>query len=491
MADSLIYKPHAGAQTQYMQCNADIAVYGGTAGCGKSHCLLMDASRGHRHPKFNAVIIRQTMEQIGKGPGTLWGEARDFYGPLVKKYGGQFDETRRSVRFNAPGQTRNQRPNGAQIKFSYWNLPKHKDNYQGKPFTFMAWDELTQFTEDAFWYGWSRCRIADPTVHPWMRATCNPDPNSWVRKLLDWWIGDDGFPILERSGVLRWFRRLDGQMVWYDEPQPKSRSFTFIAATPKDNPSMPKEYFESLEALPYVERMQLLYGNWDVSKLEGTFKHHKISKKGKPLRDVPKNLKWVRYWDLADTEPNAKNKTPDWTAGALVAVETRKDGEEHIYIADIRRVQLTGGQKHDFIRATAKHDQVWLKRFDPNNKYGRVLQAFEQEGGATGKEAVRTYQTKVFAGIKSIADRPSGSKVVRAERWVGHAEHALVHVIATSWHTGDDVGIKGTVIDWFDEFFGELENFPFFKKDQIDAISGAYTVATVVEKRPPQIIGSF
>ena len=50
-----------------------------------------------------------------------------------------------------------------------------------------------------------------------MRATCNPDPDSFVRRLIDWWIGPDGYPIKERSGVIRWFVRDEaGALRWFD-----------------------------------------------------------------------------------------------------------------------------------------------------------------------------------------------------------------------------------------------------------------------------------
>ena len=54
-------------------------------------------------------------------------------------------------------------------------------------------------------------------VPGYIRATCNPDADSWVRSLIDWWIDPDtGFPIKERSGVLRWFVRDGDSLHWAD-----------------------------------------------------------------------------------------------------------------------------------------------------------------------------------------------------------------------------------------------------------------------------------
>ena len=49
-------------------------------------------------------------------------------------------------------------------------------------------------------------------IKPRIRATTNPDPDSWVARFIDWWIDEDGFPIPERSGKLRYFM-LDGNDV--------------------------------------------------------------------------------------------------------------------------------------------------------------------------------------------------------------------------------------------------------------------------------------
>ena len=43
-------------------------------------------------------------------------------------------------------------------------------------------------------------------VKPYIRATTNPDTDSWVRQFIAWWIDEDsGYPIPSRSGKIRWF----------------------------------------------------------------------------------------------------------------------------------------------------------------------------------------------------------------------------------------------------------------------------------------------
>lgn len=59
----------------------------------------------------------------------------------------------------------------------------------------------------------SRIR-SDSGVDGYVRATTNPDPDSWLRQFIDWWIGPDGLAIPERSGKIRWFIRINGEVIW-------------------------------------------------------------------------------------------------------------------------------------------------------------------------------------------------------------------------------------------------------------------------------------
>ena len=57
-------------------------------------------------------------------------------------------------------------------------------------------------------------------VRPYIRATCNPDADSWVADFLAWWIDPEtGLPIPERAGVLRYYIRVSDKIVWADRPE--------------------------------------------------------------------------------------------------------------------------------------------------------------------------------------------------------------------------------------------------------------------------------
>ena len=106
-------------------------------------------------------------------------------------------------------------PSGAKVMFDH--LERYSDclSYQGSQIVYIGFDELTHFDEDVFWYMFSRNR-SDSGVPGYIRATTNPDPDSWVRTFIDWWIGPDGLAIPERSGKIRWFIRINGEVIWGD-----------------------------------------------------------------------------------------------------------------------------------------------------------------------------------------------------------------------------------------------------------------------------------
>ena len=106
-------------------------------------------------------------------------------------------------------------PSGAKVTFDH--LERYADclSYQGSQIVFIGFDELSHFDEEVFWYMLSRNR-SDSGIPGYIRATTNPDPDSWVRTFIDWWIGPDGLAIPERSGKIRWMIRINGEVVWGD-----------------------------------------------------------------------------------------------------------------------------------------------------------------------------------------------------------------------------------------------------------------------------------
>ena len=95
----------------------------------------------------------------------------------------------------------------------------HVLGFDGDPPATRRFDELTHFSAHQFFYMVSRNR-STCGVRPYIRATCNPDADSWVAEFLAWWIDQEtGLPIPERAGVLRYYIRVSGKIVWADRPE--------------------------------------------------------------------------------------------------------------------------------------------------------------------------------------------------------------------------------------------------------------------------------
>src|SRR6185369_636521 len=253
-------RPNPGPQTEFLSHPADIVIYGGAAGSGKSWALLLEPLRSIQVPGFGAVIFRRTSPQI-TNKGSLWDKSHELYPQL----GGVPRQTDFLWRF----------PWGSDIRFSHLEHENTVYNHQGSEIPLIEWDELTHFEESQFWYMLSRNRsvLGSPG---YMRATTNPDADSWVAKVIDWWLAEDGYPDPARAGRIRYFARVNDALVWADHPDQlvangvtrvAIKSLSFVPASIYDNPVLmaaDPTYIANLRALPYVEQMRLLGGNWKI-----------------------------------------------------------------------------------------------------------------------------------------------------------------------------------------------------------------------------------
>jgi len=274
-------QPQEGFQQDFLSSPADIAIGGGAAGAGKTFALLMEALRYIPNPNFGGVIFRRTSPQI-TSEGGLW----DTSLSLWHAAGGFPRESNLSWKF----------PSGSKMKFSHLEYEKNVLDWQGSQIPFIGFDEVTHFTEKMFFYLLSRNRSACG-VKPYVRATCNPDPDSWVANFIEWWIEQDpesknyGLPIKERCGKLRYFMRDGNNYVWGNskkevldkvphivdkllEADPTIntddlvKSVTFIPGSIYNNVELLRKdpgYLGNLMAQSDEDRAALLDGNWKIS----------------------------------------------------------------------------------------------------------------------------------------------------------------------------------------------------------------------------------
>ena len=444
----MIVRPQPGPQLSFLSSHADIVIYGGAARGGKTFGLLMEPLRHVRNPGFTAILFRRTYPQIMMQGGS-WGEAGGIYPALGAKP------------LLTP-QPRFTFPSGATVSFAHLQHDKTVLEYQGSKLPLILFDELTHFTESQFWYLRSR-NTGTCGVTPYMRATCNPvsedDPvGGWVNRLVSWWIDPNtGYAIPERSGVVRWFYRINEVLHWYDsadearEANPdqaldgEPTSFTFIPASLEDNPaqiSADPGYRGRLMSLPLVERERLLKGNWKIRPEAGTvFKREWFTKfvNHVPWGDV---VSAVRYWDNAASD----KASSDSSAG--VGMARTKDGT--LYVFGVVKDKLTTHSRRKVQISTAESDRALCSKIEL---------WFEQEGGSGGKDSTAD-SLRELAAFAPRFEKPVKNKVARASVLSAQAEQRNVVLVRGDWNHG---------------FIEELCNFPSkgWHDDQVDAASGA------------------
>lgn len=443
-----VFRAQPGPQRAFCASPADIAIYGGAAGGGKSYALLLEAAKWTHLKGYRGVIFRRNTTDV-LGEGGLWDESKEIYSALgaIPRESPKPSWTFRS---------------GARIAFDHLQHEKSKHGHQGRQYAFVGFDELTHFSEAQFWYLLSRAR-SKCGVRPYVRATCNPDPDSFVRRLIAWWIGPDGLPIQERCGVIRWFVRVLDRMEWADSPEElkrkfhgcRPRSLTFIAAKLADNPALVEadpDYEANLDAQTSVDRARLKDGNWDARDEAGSyFKREWFEIVDHAPDDV---VRWVRGWDLAATEVSPSSPDPDWTRGALVGVtRPRADGRPRYVIADIAGIRAAPGSTERFYVATAHQD-------------GRgVEQLFWQDPAQAGKDQIRHIRSEL-ADFAVGTQTATQNKKAYAKLWSAKAEPRNGAIF------GDFILVRGS---WNAEFLAEAQAFDGgAHDDMIDAVSRAH-----------------
>lgn len=197
----------SGGQENSLASDADIVIMGGNRGGSKTFTLLMESLPDIKNPRFNAVLLRNEKDDL-----------RDMINTSYLIYS-QFGTYNRSI----SDMTWNFGENAGKLWFSYFadNFEDFKKRFQGKQFCYIGIDEITHCSYDKFKY-LITCNRNAYGIKNRFWGTCNPDPDSWVRVFIDWWIGEDGNPIPERDGKKR-YCFMDGDspnnIFWGDTPE--------------------------------------------------------------------------------------------------------------------------------------------------------------------------------------------------------------------------------------------------------------------------------
>jgi hypothetical protein len=227
-----IWKPH-DRQVDFIQIPFSVfeALYGGSAGGGKSELLIMlpIVYGWHEIRGFNGILFRRTFPQLEE---SLIPRSREFYSLL----GATYNDTKHLWTF----------PSGAVIRFSYLDKDSDARDHDTAEYHYAAFDELTAFTEFMYRYITSRVRSTLTGVPALVRGATNPGNigHVWCR---------DRFVAPARNG----------NVILYDEIAKSKR--VFIPAKLTDNPHLMEkdpDYINRLRILPLAEQKAKIDGDW-------------------------------------------------------------------------------------------------------------------------------------------------------------------------------------------------------------------------------------
>ena len=251
--------------------------------------LLMGALYDIDKSRFNAIIFRKEKDDLTN----IIRDSQALY-----KGEGAYNRSKDDMTwyFNS----------GATLSLTYYAgaYKDFIDRFQGRQYAYLGIDEITQIDYPKFKYLQSinrnACGIKNRII-----GTCNPDPTSWVRTFIDWWIGNDGYPIPEHDGKVRYVYMKGedvNEAVWGDTreevyeqckdeidrlwehtwgnstdipegytPQRMfTKSVTFIRAELKYNKILVKSdpsYFANLAQQSDEQKARDLMGNWNFMSL--------------------------------------------------------------------------------------------------------------------------------------------------------------------------------------------------------------------------------
>jgi hypothetical protein len=243
--------PNPGPQTEAYFSEADVLLYGGEPGGGKSQLVLGLAFECHRR----SLVMRREygdLDRLVEDALKIHGSRAGFNGSPPPKLKVSEDQI---------------------IDFAAAHRVGEEQGQMGKGHDLLAVDEATHFAESQirFLMGWVRTEYPEQRCRT-VLAT-NPPLTAeglWVIKMFAPWL-DPRYPNPAKEGELRWVvSDEDGNDLWVDGPEdvreirgkrvrPTSRSY--IHSSVRDNPWYAStDYERQLDAMPEPYRSLLMGG---------------------------------------------------------------------------------------------------------------------------------------------------------------------------------------------------------------------------------------
>lgn len=258
LKERMRFVPLPGPQTEAYLSEADILLYGGQAGGGKSYLTMGLASQEHT----SAIVFRRESAQTDG----LEKAGKEIIGDTARYNGTDKEWTWGSCLRS--------------VKLAGMQLAEDWMKHAGRERDLIAFDEAGEFLRKqvSSMLAWlrgpvgQRCRLI---------LASNPPRSAdgyWLKEWFAPWL-DIQYPNPAKPGELRWAVMLDGSPQWVDGPGEyeiegdtyTALSFTFIPASLEDNPFRnTPEYRAKLQSLEEPLRSQLLKGDFEAGMEDGT-----------------------------------------------------------------------------------------------------------------------------------------------------------------------------------------------------------------------------
>lgn len=274
-----------------MSRNEYEVLYGGAAGGGKSDAIIVEALRQVNNPNYRAIIFRKTYPQC-----------RELIIKSIRLYKSAYP----NAEYNG-AEHYWKFPSGAKIYFGSMPNSLSYLAYQGLSYAYIAFDELTHFTQEEYEYMISRNRADGDGLRVYIRATANPGGigHGWVKERFI-----NAAPPNTPYEVKATVQGKNGESIEV------SRTRIFIPSSIFDNQALLDNdpgYLANLALLPEAQKKALLYGDWnsyegqvftefrdDPENYESGLGTHVIS----PF-EIPRSWKRYRTFDFGYSRPFA------------------------------------------------------------------------------------------------------------------------------------------------------------------------------------------
>jgi hypothetical protein len=378
-----VWIPNPGPQTDAYFCQADLLLYGGQGGGGKTDLLAGLALTRHKR----SLLMRCQYTDLG----ALIDRTVDITG------------SRTGLNSQPPAQFKYR---GRVTDFGAASTLDRALTWQGNPHDFIGLDEACQFIEAVvrFILGWNRAADEDLDISSKQRVRAvlasNPPLSSegeWVIGMFRPWL-DPAYPNKAKPGELRWFivdpdgKDIEvsgpGDILEFDGKSYRPKSRTFIPASLSDNPFLiDTGYQATLDSFPEPIRSAVRDGNfmaarqddpWQVIPTAWVLSANERWRKGKPenaamtalgldvarggLCETVLSPRYGLWFDELICVPG--RQTPDGPSVVALAVQHLRDGacinldaigvgssvQDHMKSANLDHVPLNGATRSE--RAT-------------------------------------------------------------------------------------------------------------------------------------------